>query len=467
MQRIYYHATKEAFYFAAEAKAILAVCPGLRRVDPRALGELVACGCVMENRTLFPGIDVLPGGAAWVFRRGELERRRAYFQPTAWEDQPPLEPEAFYGELRATFARNLPRYFQGREAVGMSLTGGLDTRMIMAWHQPPPRSLPCYTFGGMFRECHDVRVARRVAETSRQTHEVVSIGQDFLSRFPDYAERTIYLTDGCLDVSHSPDLYANERAREIAPVRMTGNYGSEVLRRVVAFKPQAPRAGLFAPDLLPYIRQAEETFRSLRQGHPVSFAVFRQGPWHHHGLLALEQTQLSLRSPYLDNELVQLLFRAPASALAGDDLCLRLIADGSPALARIPTDRGVGGARGRLPAALARGLAELSRKAEYAYDYGMPPALARVDSFLRPMHLERLFLGRHKFYHFRIWYRDVLAGYVRELLLDRRSLARPYLDPSRVETVVRHHLKGDGNSTTEIHRLLTLELVHRLLVDPA
>ena len=50
MHRIYYHEAKEAFYFAAEAKAILAVRPELRRADPRGLGEFVACGCVLDNR---------------------------------------------------------------------------------------------------------------------------------------------------------------------------------------------------------------------------------------------------------------------------------------------------------------------------------------------------------------------------------------------------------------------------------
>src|SRR5207253_2062266 len=59
MHRIYYHESKEAFYFAAEAKAILTVRPELRRADPRGLGEFVACGCVLENRTLFAGVHVL------------------------------------------------------------------------------------------------------------------------------------------------------------------------------------------------------------------------------------------------------------------------------------------------------------------------------------------------------------------------------------------------------------------------
>jgi asparagine synthase (glutamine-hydrolysing) len=39
MHRIYYHEAREAFYFAAEAKAILAVRPELRATDPRGLAE--------------------------------------------------------------------------------------------------------------------------------------------------------------------------------------------------------------------------------------------------------------------------------------------------------------------------------------------------------------------------------------------------------------------------------------------
>src|SRR5207249_5736471 len=212
---------------------------------------------------------------------------------------------------------------------------------IMAWQKPPPGSLPCYTFGGMFRDCRDVLVARQVARACGQSHDVIPVGEEFLSRFSHYAERTVYLTDGCANVSRSPDLYVNERAREIAPVRMTGNYGGEVLRRIRAFKPVAPLPGLFCPEVLSYVRQAGGTYAGLLRGHPLSFAVFQQAPWHHYGLLALEQTQLSLRSPYLDNNFVQTVFRAPASALANDDVCLQLIADGNLALRRIRTDRGL------------------------------------------------------------------------------------------------------------------------------
>ena len=465
LSRIYYHEAKEAFYFAAEAKAILAVRPELRQVDPRSLGEFVACGCVLENRTLFKDLHVLPSASAWLFRNSAIEQKKPYFQPQEWENQEPLDGEAYYQQLRGIFSQNIRRYFHGRERVGMSLTGGLDTRMVMAAQQSAPGALPCYSFGGMFRECEDVKLARQVAQACGQPYQIIPVGKEFLAKFPHYAQRTVYLSDGCTDVGHSPDLYANERAAAIAPVRMTGNYGSEVLRGTRAFKPVQPAPGLFTPDFLTHVDTAKATYRGLIGGNPLSFAAFRQAPWHHYGLLALEQTQVAVRSPFLDNELVRTVFRAPQSSLANAGVSLRLIADGNEALLRIRTDRGLAGEHRGLAAAASRKFLELATKAEYAYDYGMPQWLSRIDHRLAPLHLERLFLGRQKFYHFRVWYRDFVSGYIREMLLDSRTLSRPYLQPKTVQAMVQGHLSGERNYTLEIHKVLTLELIHRLFID--
>jgi len=470
MQKIYYHESREAFYFAAEMKAILALLPELRTADPRGLGEFVACSCVLEDRTLFRGIAVLPAASAWIFQNGALERRTKYFEPAEWESQGPLESETYYSQLREVFSRNLPRYFDGNEQVGISLTGGLDTRMIMAWSKATPDSLPSYTFGGPFRECQDVIIARKVAKMCQQPYQVIQVGDDFLSRFAQYAERTVFLSDGCTGVSRAADLYANELASQIAPVRMTGNYGSEILRGLRAFKPSEPAPGLFQPDFHATFEQAKQTYNGLLQGHALSFIAFRQAPWYQYGLLSLEQTQLSIRSPFLDNDLVQTAFRAPKSEIVKTDIfedsneCSRLIADGNAALQQIPTDRGLGGAGGWMEP-LSRGFLEFTFRAEYAYDYGMPQWLARIDHAFSAFHLEQLFLGRHKFCHYRIWYRNQLANYVREMLLDSRSLSRPYIQRSALESMVSHHLKGDRNYTTEITKLLTLELQHRLFID--
>jgi asparagine synthase (glutamine-hydrolysing) len=465
MHRLNYFQSSEAFYFAAEAKAILTVCPHLRRADSKSLGEFIACGCVLENRTLFDGIRVMPPGSTWTFRGSSLEAKRAYFEPCEWEGQAALDSESYYQTLRDVFSQNLSRYFNGGGKVGIALTGGLDTRMIMSWQRVCPGSFPCYTFGGTYRDCEDVLVARRVAKVCGQPHSVITVGDEFLSRFPHYAERSLYLTDASVEVSRSSDLFVSEKAREIAPVKMVGTYGSEVIRQARMFKPVEPSPGLFQPEMLSHVHQARPTYDALIRENPVTFAAFRQSPWYHHGVLALEQSQLTVRSPFLDNDVVQTVFRGQESSPGSSDVRLRLIQDGKEALGRIPSDRGVGGNRGALSALASRGFLEFTFKAEYAYDYGMPKWLSRIDHFLAPLHLERLFLGRHKLCHYRVWYRDVLSNYVREILLDGRTLSRPFLKPKGVEAVVSGHIKRGLNYTSEIHKLLSVELLHRLFLD--
>jgi asparagine synthase (glutamine-hydrolysing) len=462
LQRLYYHESKDGFYFSPEAKAILKVCPELRAIDPRGLGEFVGCGCVLENRTLFRGVSLLPPGSAWVFRNGMLEARNSYFDPKEWEQQEALDPEEYYRQLQSAFVSNLPRYFNGRERVGMSVTGGLDTRIIMAWHKAEPNSLPCYTWGSTYRDHEDVKLARRVARICQQPHQVITAGPQFLSQFAHYAERSVYLSDACVDLSRSPDLYVQEKVREIAPVRMVGTYGSEILLQAVMFKAVAPAAGLFEP-LREKINAGIESYNAARQVHPISFVAFRQSPWHHYGVLGLEQTQVGIRSPFLDNDVVKTAYRAPRpdTLAANEKVRARLIREGNPALARIRTDRGSGG----LNSALTHMYLEFFFKAEYAYDMGMPQWMARIDHMLAPLRLERIWLGRHKPFHFRVWYRDQLGDYVRQMLLDDRALARPYVSRAGVERVVNGHLRGDENHTDEIHRLLSLELAHRLFID--
>jgi len=465
MHRLYYHESKDAFYFAVEAKAILAVRPELRSLEPASVGEFIALNAVLDNRSLFQGISAMPGASLWRFRNGAIEKRAAYFHPSEWESQPILDPDTYYRELRDVFARNLPRYFGGRQRIAMSLTGGLDTRAVMAWHKGPASSLPCYTFGGTYRDCRDVLVARQVARACGQTHQVIEVGADFLSQFPRLAEQAVYLSDGCVDVSSAPPFYVCQQARAIAPVRMTGNYGDQILRRLRSFKPHMPTAGVYEPELVTHAAVACKRFNEVADTHPLSFAAFRQMPWYHFNLFSLENSQVAQRSPFLDNDLVKTNFQAPSSAINNNAARLQLIADGNPALRQIRTDMGVGGQYEFFPGQIIRRYQEFTFKAEYAYDHGMPQWIARIDHALSPLHLERLFLGRHKYYHFRVWYRDALSNYVQEMLLDSRTLSRPYIDRTAVEIIVRDHLRGVRNYTGTISKLLSLELLHRIFLD--
>ena len=465
--RIYYHETPERFYFSSEAKCLLEVVPSLRCLDQRGVAEIFSCGSVLQNRTLFAGISLLPGGSLWSFTAGGCIGKEKYFGPKTWEQQETLNSREFYPRLKEVFARILPKYLDQGEAgqVAMSLTAGLDGRTIMACAKPAPGELPCYTFGGPYRACADVRLARRIALHCGQSHRTIEVGGDFLAEFPTLAAKAVFISDGTMDVTGAVELYANRVAKQVAPVRLTGNYGSEICRGNVAFRARKLAGAFLAPDFAQLVRTACTTYENERRCHPLSFIAFKQVPWHHYSRLSVEQSQLTVRSPYLDNELVKLMYQAPTGLHSSSELFFQLIHEANPLLSKLPTDRGLTFPKAPFFSRVRNLLAEFTVKAEYAFDYGMPHGLAEFDRLFARLHLERLFLGRHKFFHFRIWYRDHLARYLKEILLDARSLHRDYLQGKVLEDMINAHTAGRQNWTQEIHRVLTLELLQRRLID--
>ena len=55
--------------------------------------------------------------------------------------------------------------------------------------------------------------------------------------------------------------------------------------------------------------------------------------------------------------------------------------------------------------------------------------------------------------------------YLKEILLDLRARHRPYLQGQVLVRMVDAHTKGWQNWTREIHRVLSLELLQRQLIE--
>jgi asparagine synthase (glutamine-hydrolysing) len=465
MGRIYFHEDKRGFYFSSEAKSLLKLLPGVRQLDPQGVGEFFSCGCVLQNRSLFSGVSLLPGGSAWTWSLGQPPKRQIYFKKDVWEEQPQLGARDYCEKLEEVWQQLLPKRLDGPLPVALSLTGGLDSRMILAWADRSPRSLPCYTFGGMYRDCTDVTVARQLAKLCGRPHHTISLAQDFFDDFPGLVEKSVYITDGVLDPTGAVDLYLQRKARQIAPVRITGLYGGEILRELSVFGPASLEPGLLSPEYSRQMQAAGRTYADEIEGRRLSFIAFKQAPWFIYSRFALEQSQLTLRTPYFDNKLVALAYQAPRELATSKEAGLQLIARGNPALSAVRTDRGIGPQALPGLAKLRHWAQEFTYKLEYAYDQGMPQWLARLDAVVRPLHPERLVLGKHKVSHFRIWYRDQLSRYVRDVCLDSRTRSRPYVQGQCLEKMIARHVSGEANYTSEIHRVLTLELLQRQLID--
>ena len=73
--------------------------------------------------------------------------------------------------------------------------------------------------------------------------------------------------------------------------------------------------------------------------------------------------------------------------------------------------------------------------------------------------------GHSVFRHYGIWFRRELAGAVRDVLLDRATLARPYLNAEALRRTVEEHIRGRANHVGALGRIMSIELAHRSLID--
>jgi asparagine synthase (glutamine-hydrolysing) len=205
----------------------------------------------------------------------------------------------------------------------------------------------------------------------------------------------------------------------------------------------------------------------MRDEHPVTFAAFQEIPWHLFGRLSVAQSELTLRTPYMDNALVPLLYQAPPGTRVTNATALRLIADLDPRLGAIMTDMGYGG---HAPAVIARAR-QLHRyllfKAEWYYNAGMPDWGVSVDRAFPLRLLEPLFLGSHKPDHYRLWFHGPLKPYLQGVLTDSASRARPYVNRRGLDALVEAHRNDRRNCLNALNKIVTLELVQRLLIDRA
>jgi asparagine synthase (glutamine-hydrolysing) len=459
LSRLYYVDEPDRLVFASEAKAILSVTPQTRKVDCDGLAQFTVYGCTLEDRTLFSSIRVVPAASHWTFRRSVGVEKRCYFDIGGWEEAAHAGGLSSKDEFSAAFRDSVDACFHDVSGVSLSLTGGLDTRLILAFLSEKHPLVGSYTYLGPSPTSRDSEVASRVAATIGIAHEVLRLGEDFLQDLKEHAERAVFLSDGLSHVCGAHDYYFGLAASTRSPVRLTGNYGSEILHGMDTFKPLGVDAELFAPELAPKRAEAENTLSRYRRRHPVTFAALCQVPWKISAAVSSGDANVTVRTPYMDHRIIRLAYGMSAPPGASRRLVRELIQRRSPHLAAIPTDRGECISLDQTSYARA-GVAKLTFKADYLLGDDMPRALQSL-SWLRKV----VPWKRHRYLDYRLWLRQYCRDWVLDILQDPKTEQRDYLNRAALRSLAREWEAGAPYRLADIDTILTLELVQRQLIQ--
>jgi asparagine synthase (glutamine-hydrolysing) len=180
---LYYHhdPDRNLLIFASEIKAILAHPSMRREIDREGLALYLAFGYVPGDRTLFRGVKkLLPGERLW-WRPADPPRVDTYWRlPTIGAG---IQDEAFcIRGLKQLFLEGLERYVDGASDVGVFLSGGVDSSIIVAGlRELGVPNVETFTVGFEKGESsdrlEDLPFARAVAKRFGTRHHEVMIGR--------------------------------------------------------------------------------------------------------------------------------------------------------------------------------------------------------------------------------------------------------------------------------------------------
>jgi asparagine synthase (glutamine-hydrolysing) len=303
-------------------------------------------------------------------------------------------------------------------------------------------------------------LARRIAKLAKQEHAVLNLQPDFLTDFGAHAEKTVYVGDGYSEVALAHELYLTQAARKISKARVTGNFGSEILRGMSTFK-EIGLGAEYLDTLGIDTANVREQWSSEAEANRAVFAIFKEIPWKLTAVSRLAKSQLSLRSPFLDNAVLKLACHYPTLVGSDSRLPVSLVGPGYPELLRVETDRGDAGTGGRVRKALRRAFYSGTFKLDYLLTEGLPSFPPILSDIVSADHILPI---RHKFLEYRRWFRGPLRAYVEDTLGGGQTFVSGLFGKKLVARTLAANVSGRRNVLPEISTLLTLELIDKRLM---
>ncbi len=190
--RVHYYAMNNGkLLFASEAKAILQDEIFKKELNDEAVAEFFAFGEFWGDKTFFKGIKVLTPASILTYDGNNVSIEK-YWELKYEPDYNKSEDE-FVDELVRTFENAVKIRTEDDLRYGISLSGGLDSRTVLAGIPPERRKdIFAFTFGPEY--CDEVKIGKKIAEKARiKEHMVFEISPENIM---DNAEQEVWLTDG-------------------------------------------------------------------------------------------------------------------------------------------------------------------------------------------------------------------------------------------------------------------------------
>ena len=223
---IYYKIDNGKLSFGSEIRPILAAQDSKPEVDPVALKLFLQFRYTPSPLTIFQGIRKLAPGTMLVVEKGKCREERWYnFTPVSFPG-PKEETEAAH-ELLELYKGAVRRHLLSDVPVGILLSGGLDSGLLLALMNEQGGPWPAYTIGyGETFADDELRDAAETAALFGARHVTVRLDQNEFERsLPGIIE---CLEEPIAASSVVPMYFVSQRARQDVKVALIGQGPDEL-----------------------------------------------------------------------------------------------------------------------------------------------------------------------------------------------------------------------------------------------
>ena len=467
---VYYHVGAGFLAFASEVKALLELPQVPRELDEEAFEQYLALRYVPGPRTMFRGIRKLPPGHRLVYEAGRVKVER--YWDVSFQEETSSSDEECLERFQHLLDESVRLRMIAEVPVGIFLSGGIDSSAILAkMAQLTPHRVQSFAVGyrasGGEQEPADNEFAyARLAASSvgADHHEYRVTADQFREFLPDLVHK---LDEPLADPSCIPLYFLSRLAREHITVVLSGEGSDEILggyamyRRMLwmeqvqqaapGVRAAAPVLASLAPKEIVrrYLRllslPLEERYRGVSRGlAPEARARLRPG---------------SPPTPSLDA-----LFASYYEAAAGTNALNRMLYVDTKVW--LPDDLLLKADKMTMANALELRVPFLDHKlVEFAATL---PARLKVRGRTGKVLLRKAMRGvlpaeildrpKKGFpVPTRGWFRNELADYARDVLLDPSSACRARFEPAAMAALLDEHRRGEARWEQEIWTLLVFE----------
>lgn len=474
---VYYTQTENGFIFASGLRALLAEPSVSRCVDHVAVAQFLTFDHLLHQRTLLRDVQLMPPASVLTYEDKRLSID-AYWRPQHPAHYTLRSEEEWMSALMHHLRRAMQRQAPGDLPAGMLLSGGLDSRVLLALlkENTDLSRFPTFTWG--IPNCDDARFSREVARKLGSNHYFFELKPDWLLQ---HAEDCVRATDGMGNIVNLHARATLDQQTQHAQLFYKGFLGDAMMgfaqrhqhwadydpdtaiqahldvhrsQGVVTFGPEE-HAALFTPDMQRRIgtavmdeyRQGMADAQSTQLADQRIYYDYRQRvPRHTLNGVQVVRSRAVVRLPFADNDLIDLLLQTPPGLRYRRNIMRNVFIRDFPDLARIP-----------LP------------------DTGLPMLDCARDIQIRTQrwlrwHLGKRgigskdYLGRRPYKDYGTWFRTTLRDWVEGILLDARTLQRGYFEPDFVRNIVQEHMSGQEHSI-RLGAFMSVELWHRQFID--